>query len=181
MQEALTQMLPEVKEIKDRALGELVISTFAEALKRGGWKPEDLKVIPFTLLIPDIQVSLLDHTLAVTRGAMALGRIMEQAYGSLTPINWDILIAGGLLHDVGKILEYVRKDGKIVKSANGKLLRHPFSGAGLATRMGLPDAVVHCIAVHAHEGDGGYRSLEATLINHADFANFEGLKSVLGK
>ena len=180
MNEALKSMLPEVAEIRDPKLAGLVLDTFAEALRQGGWVPEDLKVIPFTLLIPDCPVNLLDHTLAVTRSARNMAKVMREMYGSLCPIDEDLLLAGGLLHDVGKILEYWRKDGKIVKSANGKLLRHPFSGAGLATRMGLPDAVVHCIAVHAHEGDGGYRCVEAVLINHADFANFEGLKSILG-
>ena len=40
----------------------------------------------------------------------------------------------------------------------------------------LPDKVVHMIAVHAKEGDGGYRCPEAVLVHHADFMNFEPLK-----
>jgi len=40
----------------------------------------------------------------------------------------------------------------------------------------LPEKVVHAIAVHAKEGDGGYRCPEAVIVHHADFMNFEPIK-----
>ncbi len=92
----------------------------------------------------------------------------------------DILIAGGILHDVGKFLEYEKDDsGKIVKSKFGKFLRHPFSGAALAYEMKLPAMVVHIIATHAHEGDNGYRCPESILVNKADFITFDTLRKFL--
>ena len=90
-------------------------------------------------------------------------------------IDFDLLLAGGILHDVGKPLEYAEVEGKITKSQKGKLLRHPFSGASLAYKHGLPDEVIHMIATHAREGDGGYRSIEAMIIHYADYINFESL------
>ena len=171
----LAKQLPEIEKIKDQDLKGKVIATWEEAIKLGGWSQEDLKEVPFTLLIPDCPASLIEHTRAVTNTALMMAVTMKDFYGERVKIDFDILVAGGLLHDVGKLLEYSRSGGKISKSKSGRLLRHPFSGANLAYKNGLPDEVVHIIATHAHEGDGGYRSVEAILINHADFANFESL------
>ena len=66
----------------------------------------------------------------------------------------DVLIAGALLHDVGKLLEYARNaEGRFVMSDYGLKLRHPVSGAMLAQKHGLPEHVLHIIAVHASEGN----------------------------
>ena len=40
----------------------------------------------------------------------------------------------------------------------------------------MPDEVTHIVAVHAKEGDGGKRSVEAIILHHADFTNFETLQ-----
>ena len=101
--------------------------------------------------------------------------MLSDFYKDKVKIDRDILIAGAILHDVGKILEYTKEKNKIVKSKTGKLLRHPFSGSALAYQHDLSDEVVHMIATHAHEGDGGYRSVEAIIVHYADFINFESL------
>ena len=80
------------------------------------------------------------------------------------------------LLSIMKIVEFADTANGIKKSPMGKLLRHPFSGAGLAMKHDLPDKVVHTIAVHAKEGDSGYRCPEAVIVHHADFMNFEPLK-----
>ena len=87
------------------------------------------------------------------------------------------LLCGALLHDVGKILEYVEENGKFVKSREGKYLRHPFSGVALAFEEGIPDEILHMIAVHAGERNGRWRSTEGIIIHHADYTNFEPLHS----
>ena len=75
---------------------------------------------------------------------------------------------------------FTNEKGETVKSANGKNLRHPFSGTVIALRNGCSDAIGHIIANHAHEGDGTLRSPEGVLVNKADFINFESVKSFLG-
>lgn len=171
----LVKQFPEIEKIKDHDLRQKVVATWEEAIKLGGWSQEDLEKIPFTLLVPDCPVNLIGHTRAVTNTALMMAVTMKDFYGEEVKIDFDILVAGGLLHDVGKLLEYSKSGGKVSKSKSGRLLRHPFSGANLAYKNGLPEEVVHIIATHAHEGDGGFRSVEAILINHADFANFESL------
>ena len=44
-----------------------MVVTFEDALKIGGWEPEDMAKIPFTLLIKDCPASFLTHTRGVTR------------------------------------------------------------------------------------------------------------------
>jgi len=176
MEEKIKELLPEINEIKDAGLRGKVAAVIQAALERGGWQPADMTRIPFTLLIDPCPASYAEHVRGVTRSALGIARAMAETYGDRLKINLDTLVAGALLHDVGKLVEYHNVDGKTVKSKTGKMLRHPFSGAALCYEFGLPDEVTHCVAVHAHEGDGARATAEAIIINHADFANFEPFK-----
>ncbi len=176
---AIRELLPEAELIGDGDLKEKVLSVWVKTMELGGWKPEDLDRIPFTLLIEDVEVSFLAHTKGVTMVAAAAATVFETVYGDTMPLNRDYLIAGALLHDIGKLLEYREVDGKFVKSHMGKYVRHPFSGVGIAFDMGIPPEVLHCIAIHSKENAGGKRSPEACLIHHADFMNFEPLHEPL--
>jgi putative nucleotidyltransferase with HDIG domain len=169
-------LFPEISLIKDRRLREGVAAVWEDAIKLGGWKAADVDRIPFTLLIPGTRVSLARHTRAVTQTAVGIAENHSRNYGSKVAIDMDILLAGSILHDVGKLLEYRKTPKGYVKSALGSLLRHPFSGQALAYKHGLPPEVLHMIAYHSKEGDLGKRSVEAIIIHHADFVNFEPLK-----
>ncbi|MBD3347742.1 MAG: HD domain-containing protein [Candidatus Eisenbacteria bacterium] len=172
------KVLPELDRISDEDLREKTLDVWIDAMEQGGWDVSDLDEIPFTLLI-DTGVSFLEHTRSVTRTAIAIAETMKEFYGARMPIDMDRLVSGGILHDVGKLLEYRREGGKFTKSDLGKDLRHPFSGTALAFKHGIPSEVCHLIAVHAKEGEGARRMPEAQIIHHADFANFESLKTLL--
>ncbi len=183
MKEKIRKMLPEIEWIQDKGLQDKVLACYEDALKTGGWQPEDMDKIPFTLLIPDCPASYLTHVRGVTRMAYLAMKEFNELYK--TPddkfkMDNDLLVAGALLHDVGKLIEYENVGGKTVKSQMGKDLRHPFSGTVVALRNGCSTAIGHIIANHAHEGDGTLRSPEGVLVNKADFMNFEGMKSFLG-
>jgi putative nucleotidyltransferase with HDIG domain len=177
MKEKLLTLLPECKKIADSSLRDATLQAWVVAMERGGWTPEDLDFIPFTLLIPKCDVSLLAHTRSVTAAAMKMADVLCEFFPESLKINRDVLISGALVHDVGKLLEYQKKQGFFVKSPSGTLLRHPFSGVFLAERAGLPPEVVHIVAVHAHEGDGGFRTTEAIIVNHCDFTVFDSLRA----
>lgn len=171
------KVLPELELIQDDTLREKTLDVWTDAMVLSGWEIRDLADIPFTLLV-ETKVSLLDHTRAVTQTAVAIGDTMSSFYGGAMPMNRDYLVSGGLLHDVGKLLEYQRLGDTFVKSEIGKDLRHPFSGTALAYKHGIPSAICHLIAVHAKEGEGARRTPEAVIIHYADFSNFESLKLV---
>jgi putative nucleotidyltransferase with HDIG domain len=154
------------------------VSVWVEAAKQGGWETaEELKAMPFTLLTKTHGISLVEHTIAVTEGALALADAQESAYARMPyKLNQDRLIAGGLLHDVGKLLETEKDDkGGFRKSRKGSLARHPISGAILAAQCGLPEDIINTIACHAKEGEGAPKVLETVLIHQADFAAFDPL------
>jgi putative nucleotidyltransferase with HDIG domain len=154
------------------------VATWVEAAKLGGWhSAEDLKAMPFTLLTNTHGISLVEHTIAVTEGALALADAQEDAYARMPyKIDVDRLVAGGLLHDVGKLVEAEKDDkGGFRKSRKGMYARHPISGAIIAAKCGLPDDIVNTIACHAREGDGAPKVLETVLIHQADFATFDPL------
>jgi putative nucleotidyltransferase with HDIG domain len=174
MPNAILKLLPEINKIKDKNIKQKTMATWEEGIKICGWKFEDLEKIPFTLLTIQIPANLIEHTRAVTKTAIEIAKIVSQFYKEIK-INYDYLISGAILHDVGKLLEYKKTKDKITKSPSGKLLRHPISGAALAHKNALPEEIVHIIAVHSHEGDGGFRSPEAIIVNHSDFINFEVL------
>ena len=168
----------QLARIGDAGLRAKVVKTFVLACGRGGWESiEDVKKMPFTLLTEAHGVGLIEHTIAVTEGAAALGRAQAEAYAKLPyAIDFDRLYAGGLLHDVGKLVE-IEPDGRggYRKSLAGQYARHPVSGAILAAECGLPGDVVNIIVCHAKEGEGRPQVVEAVLIHQADFAAFDPL------
>jgi putative nucleotidyltransferase with HDIG domain len=176
MRRQLETLLPEIQLIGAPELREMTARVWVEAMKRGRWKIQDLPEMPFTLLIPKTDVSLIKHTRAVTLTALKIAEVLLKEYGTRVPINRDHLLAGAILHDVGKLFEYRREAGKFVKSREGELQRHPISGAAFAFQHGLPQEVLHILAAHSKEGDGARRTIEAVIVNHADFVNFDVLK-----
>ena len=176
MRKKLETLMPEFRLIKDAGLRESTVKVWVEAMKRAGWGIKDLAEMPFTLLIKNTDVNLVTHTRAVTLSALKIADVLTAEYKGKIAIHRDYLLSGALLHDVGKLFEYKREGGKFVKSREGELLRHPISGAAFAFAHGLPQEVVHIIAAHSKEGDGLRRTIEAIIINHADFVNFDVLK-----
>jgi putative nucleotidyltransferase with HDIG domain len=173
-----TLFAKELARIGEAELRRKVVRTFVLACQRGRWgSVDDLKKMPFTLLTETHGVSFVEHTIAVTEGAAALGRAQTEAYAA-TPyaIDFDRLYAGGLLHDVGKLLE-IEPDGQggYRKSRAGQYARHPISGAILAAECGLPGDIVNIIVCHAKEGESRPQVVEAVLIHQADFATFDPL------
>lgn len=162
-------------KIKDPNLQEKVVEIWVDAAEKGGWQPDELEKIPFTLLTETKGINLIEHIIAVTEGALGLATTIKENYREMPfEINFDWLIAGGLLHDVGKLLEIEKtEEGTFQKSYQGKCARHPISGAILVAQAGLPEEIVNIVACHAKEGEGRPKRIETVLIHQADFAAFD--------
>jgi putative nucleotidyltransferase with HDIG domain len=176
MVDDLTDLIPEFDLITDTSLRAKCLKTWEAAIGQGGWRVEDLTRMAHTLLLKDVPTNFVEHTRAVVLTCVGVADIYAEIYGDRNPLDRDHLIAGALLHDVGKLVEYAWVDGKTVQSDYGRHLRHPFSGVILAAQQGIPADVLHMIATHAKEGDLVQRSREATVIHHADFTSFETLR-----
>jgi putative nucleotidyltransferase with HDIG domain len=164
--------------IEDEEIKSKVIEAWLIGCKKGGWQNiNELRQMPFTLLTDCKGINFIEHTLAVTEGALQLARAQEKQYSKMPyKINYDRLIAGGLLHDVGKLLEIGKNnENGFIKSHSGKCMRHPISGAILAAELNLPEEIVNVIACHAKEGEGRPQVLETIFVHQADFATFNPL------
>lgn len=180
MCEVVQKLWPELEWIKDAELREKVTRTWKLALQRSPLTADDLNHIPFTLLVPNCPTTFMEHKRCVVHIARKAAESMTEFMGNVLPIDHDTVIAGAILADVGKLLEYEKTDGKTRQSQRGEMLRHPFTGVALAMECGVPDAVCHIIAAHAAEGDLVKRTTEAYIVHHADFMAYLPFKN-LGK
>ena len=175
---AVARLWPELEWIESQDLRARVAHTWVRALELSPLTPEDLNRIPFTLLVSDCPTTFMEHKRCVVHIARKSAEAMREHMGRALAIDLDVVIAGAILADVGKLLEYEEVGGKTRQSKRGELLRHPFTGVALAMECGVPDAVCHIIAAHAAEGDLVKRSTEAIIVHHADFMAYEPFKSL---
>jgi putative nucleotidyltransferase with HDIG domain len=178
MREAVERLWPELEWIESPDLREQVTQTWIKALEMSPLDPDDLDEIPFTLLIPDCPATFMEHKRCVVHIARPAAQAMQNFLGKALKIDLDVVIAGAILADVGKLLEYEKADGKAQQSERGKNLRHPFTGVALAMSCDVPEEVCHIIAAHAGEGDLVKRSTEATIVHHADFMSYLPFKNL---
>jgi putative nucleotidyltransferase with HDIG domain len=178
MRQTILRLWPEIEWIESLQLRAQVTDTWIKALELSSLKAEDLNQIPFTLLVPNWPITFMEHKRCVVHIARDSGLAMQQFMGRALPVDLDTVIAGAILADVGKLLEYeLGPDGKSRQSERGEALRHPFTGVALALGCGVPDAVCHIIAAHAAEGDLVKRTTEAFIVHHADFMAFLPFKN----
>lgn len=124
MKDKLLQLFPEIGLIGNASLQKNVIDTYIAALEQGNWKVKELCELPFTLDFPEFIFSYADHVHGVTQISAEAAKAFNRTYASNKKyqVNVDLTIAGALLHDVGKLLEYERS--KTVTSGKPLTVRH---------------------------------------------------------
>ena len=128
--EQIMELWPELDWIENEDIREKTLATWALAFERSPLEPQDLLDMPFTLHVPNCEVSFMAHKRLVVHLALDSAKKIEEFMGDAMPIDRDILISGAILADVGKLLEYEKTDGELKQSRRGKYLRHPFTGVG---------------------------------------------------
>ena len=181
----IAELFPSIRKIKNKSLREKVAAVWSEALTTGcggkGWTFAELRAVKFTLLAGEIDMRFVEHLNSCVRQCTAIADVLKKSFRCSIPIQRDYLIAGALLADVGKPLEYEKDEaGNVIQGKFGQQVRHPFSGVALAYKHGIPGAVMHIIATHSHEGDKMERSIESIIFHHADFVDFD-IAKLLGK
>lgn len=127
-----------------------------------------------------VRGGLLQHTTEVVWIADAMAGALKQAGEEL---NWDLVVAGAILHDCGKVDELIG-DGAVVEYGRGTLLGHITLGqfrirdaaSGIAGfHYELLEEILHVVG--AHHGKKEYGSpvepamLEADIVHLADLAS----------
>lgn len=170
--EAVLSKFPEIAEIKDGALRRKVLRTWARAFELHSWK--DVDRIPMSPGGPQKleKHSLIDHTRCVTMTARDLANNLTKVHH--LKIDMDAVIAGAVLHDVGKALMGRMEGGKFEVTDEGKKLTHIVLGSMLAREEGLPLDVVHAIFAHTipyvtFKATVPPQTLETVIVHYADF------------
>jgi len=166
--------LPEIQEIQDLELRDRVVEAWATALARSSFNA-----------ISEIEPSgnpgvntlrrgaQTDHIRGVTRLAIRMAEELSTLLPDLK-VDRDLLIAGALCHDIGKPWEFDPENRRrweaAPRAAGSPSIRHPAYGAHICLTVGLPEEIAHCATAHSGEGELLVRSLENTIIHHADYA-----------
>ncbi|AWL96818.1 HD domain-containing protein [Bradyrhizobium ottawaense] len=164
--------LPELAHIRDDELRRKAIEAWAYALAETDFPR--LTAIPGEAT-PGVfalkRGSQAVHLRSVARIAMAIADDFAQEFPETT-VDCDIVLAGALLHDVGKAWEFDpanRRRWDADKSQAGSpALRHPVYGAHVCIAVGLPEEIAHIALGHSYEGDLMHRSLECLIVHRAD-------------
>jgi putative nucleotidyltransferase with HDIG domain len=165
---------PELGEIVDADLREKVVEAWALALSQTEYT--SIEAIPGSggPGTPALkQGTQTEHLRGVARMAVGMADALEAVVGPLG-IDRDVLLAGGLCHDLGKAFEFSPRNQARWRAdparAGFPSIRHPVYGVYLALTVGLPEAVAHIAGGHSAEGERIQRSLENTLVSAADHA-----------
>src|SRR5258708_32961063 len=139
----IAQLFPSIRRIKNRSLREKVAAVWSEAITTGcggkGWTFAELRAVKFTLLAGDIDMRFVEHLNSCVRQCLAIADVLKKSFRCSIPIQRDYLIAGALLADVGKPLEFDKDaSGNVIQGKFGQQVRHPFSAVALAHKHGVP-------------------------------------------
>lgn len=173
MREAILQEMPEIAWIADRALRAKVVDAWAAAVASSSFaRIGDMKPSGNFDSRPLKSGTQADHIRSVTRLALKIAEEMDALFPDFA-YDRDILIAGCLCHDIGKIWEFDPENVRRWKADPRKVgipsMRHPGYGLHICLTIGLPEAVAHMATAHSGEGDLLARSLENTILHWADY------------
>lgn len=169
--ESIVEDLPELSLISDRSLREAAIRAWSIALSKSSFAR--ISDIPGEAN-PGIMVMSRGqhvHLSGVTLLALATVDYFARTFPE-ADIDRDVVIAGGLCHDVGKAWECDPQNQARWQADGSRVgrpsLRHPVYGAHICLMAGLPESVAHIAACHSPEGDNVKRSLECVIVHEAD-------------
>lgn len=182
LRHGVQESLPELSDIQDAALRDKVVEALALALSETEFaRLEEMRPSGNYNTPAMRRGTQADHFRGVARMAVALADGLEAVMGPLG-IDRDVLLAGALVHDVGKPYEFSPRNlarWRANPSAAGfPAVRHPAYGVHLALMAGLPEAVVHIVGAHSMHAEGHYvqPSLENVLVQYADAAFWQILE-----
>jgi putative nucleotidyltransferase with HDIG domain len=177
----LGELSPEVGMIANKQLATQVVEAWAMAIAASSMDCiSDMKASGNPDTAPISAGTQAEHLRGVARAAVGLADALTAVFPDLK-VNRDVVVAGGLCHDLGKAWEFDPENQKRWKADPRAVgfpsVRHPPYGVHAALSAGLPEAIVHIAGAHSGEGELVVRSLECTIVHSADYAFWDALKA----
>ena len=172
--------MPILDEIKDAELRDGVVEAWATSLWLNGYtSASQMQGSANVNLWIETGATQADHACGVARLAKSVGEGWLKKNPDF-PIDLDVLIAGGLLHDVGKT--YIYNEGNIQrwKADPGKYgwpaVSEPIYGYYVCKLVGLPEEICAVPAFHCVEGSHFKRNMATTIVHAVDYLYWDCLK-----
>ncbi|NVM55824.1 MAG: HD domain-containing protein [Candidatus Helarchaeota archaeon] len=122
---------------------------------------------------------LIEHIVGTTLIAIEIANMLKKVH-QIDFINKDLLIAGGILHDIYKPLTYNQDGLKYERSRLGSKIDHTSLIFAEAWTRKFPLELLHIILAHHGKGSPAQpRSLEALILHLADFVDSNLLGDIL--
>jgi putative nucleotidyltransferase with HDIG domain len=177
LRKGVIESLPEGMKIKDVDLRERLYDAWAFGLSRSSFKRiEQLRGSGHPTTPRMKQGTQADHLRGVGRLSQIVGVEMKKTFAEF-PLDPDMLLAGGLLHDVGKPFEFDPVNRKRWQAdprrAGFPSIRHSVYGAYVTLSVGLPLEVVHAVCAHSWEGRFEEKSTAREIVAESDLAFWE--------
>lgn len=173
LRDQIRATFPELEEIEDDRLRSGVVDVWAIALEENG-SPDIASVPwlgPYQAKLGLSDELLADHIRDVTAAAVGIADAFIERRGS--EIDLDIVVAGGLVHDVSQLGEC---DGQ-EWTRTGKMLGHPHYGVYVTRSAGLPVEIQHIVISHTTQTDVEPATLEADIVKRADVATANAIRA----
>lgn len=173
--EHILEDLPEIAWIKSDELREKTIDAWVFALSRSSFNrvidiPGEGSPNVFTMLTRMQDA----HLRGVTRLAVKMAEEFETDFPGQVDIDHDILICGGLIHDIGKTWEFDPVNQQRWREQGDRYgepsFRHSTYGVHVLLSVGMPEEIAHISIGHALEGKFIGLSTECWIISQADHA-----------
>lgn len=174
-------MFAELRGLAEAHIGDMPLRKLVVTLlDRHG---EALRRIPATLKnFHPFRGGWLEHTLSVTHSCLHLVEKYAAHYPDANPpLNKDLVVAGAILHDIGRVFEFSDDPVNVQATVPGQLLGHLFLGRDLvrdtARELGdldpeLLQLLEHLIVSHLNHPEWGSPRLplipECLILHHAD-------------
>lgn len=156
--EQVLEIMPEINLIHNTELREKSIRCWQDVIEMGGWDKKGIENAPLGVgyVSDDCPERGIDHCRRVVRCCKVMWDELHEYANEVSSLDYDLLMTGAVLHDIGKFACYDRKDGKGCHTALGEKFNHVTVGAYVARKNELPEDVVYIILQHSdNESPGG--------------------------
>lgn len=157
----LIKVLPQFNLLTDNGLKEEIINIWIETCKKADWN--NLLDIPFGPGSDPVKFGFIHHVALVTQYTYDVA--IEYNKMEEKKLNVDYAVAGALLHDVCKIVEYSANGGR---TKWGNMVTHAIYGVGICESHKIPIEIIHIVASHTAKLSMSNKSPEAIIVSKCD-------------